>query len=324
VSRTASPRRPSATIRAWHGAAAAVLTAGDCQAVVLPSLGMLVASFTHRGEELVALPGGLSAYRAGHTTGIPLLYPWANRLAQDRYREAGLEVDLRGLDLHTDDNGLPIHGLMLARPEWEVDRLGSGPRSARLAARFDFGAHADLMAAFPFPHEIVVDVTLAASGLRIVTTVRPNGPVSVPIAFGWHPYLQLPGSPRDEWQLAFPAAAHAALDGRGIPTGRARPVPAETAPLEGRDLDDLFALSQDRIISLANDERRLTITYDDGYPYAQVFSPSSAPFCAIEPMTAPTNALVSGDHPTVRPDETFSAAFTIAVSVPSRRKQPTA
>ena len=51
-----------------------------------------------------------------------------------------LEVDLHGLDLHTDDNGLPIHGLMLARPEWEVTRLGAGPRSARLAARFDFGA----------------------------------------------------------------------------------------------------------------------------------------------------------------------------------------
>ncbi len=98
------------------------------------------------------------------------------------------------------------------------------------------------MAAFPFPHELAVDVTLAASGLRIVTTVRPNGPVSVPVAFGWHPYLQLPGSPRDEWELALPAAAHAALDGRGIPTGRARPVPAETATLAGRDLDDLFAL----------------------------------------------------------------------------------
>lgn len=285
---------------------------------------MLVASFTHRGDELVALPGGLSAYREGHTTGIPLLYPWANRLARDRYREGNLEVDLRGLDLHTDDNGLPIHGLMLARPEWEVTRLGSGPRSARLAARFDFGVHEDLMAAFPFPHELAVDVTLAASGLRVVTTVRPNGPVSVPVAFGWHPYLQLPGARRDRWELALPACAHAALDGRGIPTGRARPVPADTAALEGRDLDDLFALGQDRIITLATDDRRLTITYDDGYPYAQVYAPAGEPFCAIEPMTAPTNALVSGDHPAVRPGETFSAAFTLAVSVPARRKQPAA
>jgi aldose 1-epimerase len=320
MSKPISTKRPTAAVRTWHGAAGVVLTAGDCEAVVLPSLGMLVASFTHRGDELVALPGGLAAYKDGHTTGIPLLYPWANRLARDRYKVENLEVDLRGLNLHTDDNGLPIHGLMLARPEWEVTRLGAGPRSARLAARFDFGAHEDLMAAFPFPHEVAVDVTLAATGLRIVTTVRPNGPVSVPVAFGWHPYLRLPGGPRDSWDLALPAAAHAALDGRGIPTGRARPMEAERAPLAGRDLDDLFALGPDRIIKLASADRRLTITYDDGYPYAQVYSPAGAAFCAIEPMTAPTNSLVTGDHPSVRPGETFSAAFTLAVSVPGRKK----
>ena len=128
---------------------------------------MLIASFTHRGRELVALPGGLVAYRAGHTTGIPLLYPWANRLARDRYRVGDVNVDLRALDLHTDDNGLPIHGTMLARPEWEVTRLGSGPRSARLAARFDFGAYEDLLASFPFPHELAIDVTLAFNHLQM-------------------------------------------------------------------------------------------------------------------------------------------------------------
>jgi galactose mutarotase-like enzyme len=330
-----------ASVRTWKGAAAAVLRAGDCEVVVLPSVGMLVASFTHRGAELVALPGGLSAYRAGHTTGIPLLYPWANRLSRHRYREGDVTVDLRHVALHTDDNGLPIHGTMLARPEWEVTRLGAGPRSARLAARFEWSEHEDLMAAFPFPHELSVDVTLAAAGVRIVTTVRPSGPQSVPVAFGWHPYLQLPGSSRDAWELSLPACAHAALDGRGIPTGRARPVEASTEALAGRDLDELFALGPDRVITLANDGRRsapgdrssgdrapenfegrrLTLTYDDGYPYAQVFSPAGGSFCAVEPMTAPTNALVSGDHPSVRPGETYSAAFTVAVSVPSRRRQ---
>ncbi|MGZ4803733.1 MAG: hypothetical protein ACXV9P_14095, partial [Acidimicrobiia bacterium] len=72
MTRSESSKRPAAAIRSWHGAAAAVLNAGDCEAVVLPSLGMLVPSFTHRGDELVALPGGLGASRAGHTTGIPL------------------------------------------------------------------------------------------------------------------------------------------------------------------------------------------------------------------------------------------------------------
>jgi aldose 1-epimerase len=307
-----------AAIRTWKGAAAAVLRAGECEAVVLPSLGMLVASFTHRGDELVAMRNSLAAYREGHTTAIPLLYPWANRLSRRSYEADGERVSLRGLALHTDDNGLPIHGLMLARPEWDVTRLGATARSARVAARFDFGAHEDLLAAFPFPHELIVDVTLSRTALRIVTSVRPTGMVRVPVAFGWHPYLRLPGVPRDRWELTLPARAHARLDSRGIPTGRARPVEAETALLAGRSLDELYALGPDRVLALATPERRLTLTYDDGYPYAQVFSPAGASFCAIEPMTAPTNSLVSGDHPSVLPGATFSAGVTIAVDATTR------
>jgi galactose mutarotase-like enzyme len=309
----------SAAIRTWKGAAAAVLRAGECEAVVLPSVGMLVASFTHRGDDLVAMPNTLAAYRKSHTTAVPLLHPWANRLSKRSYEAEGVKVSLRGADLHTDDRGLPIHGLMLARPEWEVTRLGGGERIAGVAARFDFGRHEDLLAAFPFPHELVVEVALSSRTLRIATSIRPTAHLSVPIAFGWHPYLRLPRAPRDSWELTLPARAHARLDRRGIPTGRARPVPAETAPLAGRSLDELYALGTDRTISLATADRRLTLTYDDGYPYAQVFSPEGSSFCAIEPMTAPTNALVTGDHPSVRPGATFRAAVTLEVGAKPRR-----
>jgi galactose mutarotase-like enzyme len=290
-----------------------VLQAGELEAVVLPSLGMLVASIRARGDELVALPGGLAAWRAGHTTGIPLLYPWANRLARRRYEVGSVNVDLRRLDLHTDGNGLPIHGTMLARPEWEVTQLGANRTSARVTARFDFGAHDDLLASFPFPHELTVAVRLSASRLRVETAVRPTGRTPVPVAFGWHPYFQLPDRPRDEWDLQLPARAHARLDKRGIPTGRATPEPAVRAPLAGRVLDDLYALGTDRTLALVAGKRRLRVTFDDHYPYAQVYAPAGKRFCAIEPMTAPTNALVTGAHPTVRPGARFVAAFSIAV-----------
>jgi galactose mutarotase-like enzyme len=290
-----------------------VLHAGDAGAVVLPSLGMLIASFTYRGRELVARPADLRGWRGGHTTGIPLLHPWANRLARRRYRAAGVDVDLRDVPLHTDGNGLPIHGTMIARPGWDVTRLGAGARTAHVEGRFAFGAHPDLLASFPFPHELTVAVSLGPTRLRVVTTVRPAGRRRVPVTFGWHPYLQLPGTPRDEWELGLPDRAHARLDGRGIPTGRARPEPAERAPLRGRDLDDLYALGPDRRLTLGAPGLRLQLTFDERYPYAQVYAPAGKPFCALEPMTAPTNALVTGDHPVVRPGASFAAGFTIAV-----------
>lgn len=305
---------PTARVVAWRGAAGVQLRAGDCEVVVLPELGLLVGSIRWRGHELVALPGGLRAYRAGHTTGIPLLHPWANRLASRRYRAAGVDVDLRGVPLHADGTGLPIHGTMTAQPDWRVTRLGAGARSARCIASFAFAEHPELLASFPFPHELDVAVTVTSARVRVMTTVRATGSVGVPISFGFHPYLRLPGAPRRAWTLGLPACAHARLDRRGIPTGRARPQPAAIATLGDRSFDDLFALGPDRVVSLSGGGLAVTLTFDAGFPYAQVYAPVDAAFCCIEPMTAPTNALVTGDHPTVRPGAAFSATFALSMS----------
>ena len=56
--------------------------------------------------------------------GIPLLYPWANRLARTRFSVAGGEVDLDDarLPLPPDPKGCPMHGLLAAAEGWRVDR----------------------------------------------------------------------------------------------------------------------------------------------------------------------------------------------------------
>jgi len=80
-------------VGALDGVPAVQLAAGELEASFLPRLGLLGASLRHRGEELLALPGGIAGYRGGHVTGLPLLAPWANRLPAWRYRAAGAEVN---------------------------------------------------------------------------------------------------------------------------------------------------------------------------------------------------------------------------------------
>ena len=92
------------------GEPAVTLAAGELEATFLPGLGLLGTALRHRGEDLLALPGEVAGYQDRHVTGLPLLAPWANRLPAWRYRAAGVEVDLEGLDLPTDPGGLPIHG----------------------------------------------------------------------------------------------------------------------------------------------------------------------------------------------------------------------
>jgi aldose 1-epimerase len=303
----------SVRVHSWRGEAAVTLAAGDLAATFLPDLGMLGTSLRHRGQELLALPGGLAGYKDGRVTGLPLLAPWANRLAGWHYRVDGVAVALEGLPLSTDGNGLPIHGTMTARRGWQLDRLQGDADPARLRVRFDYGAWPELLASFPFPHDLTVEATVDGEALAVVTTLRPTGDRRVPVSFGWHPYLRLPGAPRRAWWLRLPERTHLLLDELGLPDGASKAEPAEDAAIGDRAFDDLYALDADRRLAVAAGDRLLTVELEQGYAYAQVFAPPGQQFVCLEPMTAPVNALGSGRCPLVVPGESFSARFSVAV-----------
>jgi galactose mutarotase-like enzyme len=291
--------------------AAVTLAAEDTEATFLPEMGMLGVSLLHQGREFLSLHGGIGTFAAGHTTGLPLLHPWANRLAGPSYAVDGTDVDLAGLGLPDDGQGHPIHGTMLGPREWTVAWTDAGPAAASLRARFDYGSHPELLRAFPFPHDLVVEATVDGA-LSLTTTVRPTGDVAVPISFGYHPYFSMPGASRADVCLSLPARQHAVLDAGGLPSGGSELEAAEALPIGDRTFDDLYALGDTATIELDDGHDRLVITYDRGYPYAQVFVPPGEPYLAIEPMTALTDALSTGRCPVVRPGETFSARFTIS------------
>ena len=307
---------PSVRFGTVDGEPAVTLAAGELEASFLPGLGLLGTSLRHRGEELLALPGGVEGYRDRHVTGLPLLAPWANRLPGWRYRAAGVEVDLEGLDLATDPAGLPIHGTLTARPGWRLERLAAEPDRAVLAAGFDYGAWPELLAAFPFPHRLTVTAALQGASLAVTTTLAATGQRPVPVAFGWHPYLRLPGAPRAAWRLLLPRRTHLELDDSGLPTGKSADEPAEADPVGERTYDDLYALEDDpggRRLGLEAAGRRLVVGYGDGYDHAQVFAPPGVEFVCLEPMTGPTAALAAGSTPLVAPGDTFAARFTVTV-----------
>jgi aldose 1-epimerase len=277
------------------------LRADGYEAVFLPELGMLGASIRYRGSELLSLHGGVAAFRGGHTTGLALLAPWANRVSRRRFRAAGTDVDLRRVPLHTDGNGLPIHGTMVGPFSWNVVRLDPD----RLVARYEYDDRA-----FPFPHELQIDARVGERGLRVVTSLRPTRRRRVPVSFGWHPYFRSSASSI----LGLPGCHHVELDRRAIPTGRSTRERARDVRLGDRAFDDLYALGRNRTFVLHRNRTDLQVRFGSGYPYAQIFAPPGRPFVAIEPMTAPIDGLVTGNCPVVRPGERFSAAFTVAAA----------
>ncbi len=294
-------------------------TAGSIEVAFVPDAGMVGCSLRHRGEELLGQRGGLATYVAKRSTmGIPLLHPWANRLGAMRFEVAGREVNLGtgAARPSLDPSGLPIHGLLAAAKGWRLERHESDGDTAVLAAGFDFAADQARIAAFPFPQEIGFEAALAGNALEVTTTIRATGDVAAPIAFGYHPYFRLPGVARSDWVVEIPVRERLRLDETMLPTGELQPVDVETGPLGSRTFDDAYlAPPGPAPFALSGGGRRIDVSFDSGYPYAQVYAPSDDDVIAFEPMTAPTNALVTGGPalPLVEPGETFEATFTIAI-----------
>jgi aldose 1-epimerase len=280
--------------------------------------GMVGCSLRHHGEELLGIGGGLPAYlEDGAVFGIPLLYPWANRLGGWSYEVAGraVELDPSSPFLHGEEHCLPIHGALAATSAWEVTGSGTDEQGAWMVSELDFGAHPELLAVFPFPHRLELAIRVGREALGIATGVIADRGSPVPLSFGFHPYLALPGVARERWQVTVPAREELELDGRQLPTGASRLRPAAHFVLGERTFDDLFAVPVSPArFSVAGGGRRVTVELRSGYPYAQIFAPADQPVICFEPMTAPIDALRSHDGlRVVAPGATARTVFTLAI-----------
>ena len=243
--------------------------------------------------------------------GVPLLHPWANRLAEWDYEALGRRVDLRPLEgrvVKADGGtGLPMHGVLPA--PWDTVEA----TRTRLVAERRPVEDAGFRAAFPFPHRIRLEAELSPSTLRIATTLEAlDG--EVPVAFGFHPYVTLPDVARADYAIELPAMRRLALDARKVPTGEVSDAPAFAGALGDRDLDDGFDGVRDgATFAVAGGGRRFAVHLESGYPCAQVFAPPGKDLICFEPMTAPGNALRTGAFPVAAPGRPYAAAFSIAV-----------
>jgi aldose 1-epimerase len=287
---------------------------GELEATFAPELAMVGCSLRHHDQELLVMrKGGLDDYAEGSTMGIPLLYPWANRLTAGTHQVAGGDVvaDASSPSQRPDDKGTPIHGVIPRELPFEV-RTATG---AELIAELQSERSPALSACFPFAHTVTVEALLTDSALRIETTVRATGDTSVPVSFGYHPYLHLPGVPRDDWEIDAPVRTHIVTDELSLPTGELEQAPIPAGPLAGRTYDDGYAdIPEGAVFTLSGGDLRLTVEWLEGYSFAQVWAPLDPQVVCYEPMTAPTNALATGDGLQIlKPGESHRAAFAISV-----------
>jgi aldose 1-epimerase len=104
------------------------------------------------------------------------------------------------------------------------------------------------------------------------------------------------------------------LDEHSAQTAKIDPVEyPDPLVLGDRGFDDGYAgVADGTVFAVAGGGRRIEVEFVRGYPYAQVFAPPAEEVVCFEPMTAPTNALASGQGlRTLAPGETFESVFTV-------------
>jgi galactose mutarotase-like enzyme len=299
------------------GRAAAVrthtLAAGDLLAVFRPEQGMVCTSLKHRGEEILRRVDEMDeALATGMSIGIPLNYPWANRLRGTHYEFGGEQVELDPGSpwLMKDWNDIIIHGVPWPKLDWQV--LEASDRRIRSRLRWN---SAELLRVFPFEHDVEMTATLDGLGLTVETAVLATAGARVPVSFGFHPYIGIPGLRRTQWELSLPAMEGIVLDERLLPVGERTALPPYDDRLADLDFDHGFAFTTPHpTMSIAGNGRRVSVDFLENFPYAHIYAPPSHDYISLEPITAPANALVSHDAlPVVEPGGRFAATFRLRV-----------
>jgi aldose 1-epimerase len=156
--------------------------------------------------------------------------------------------------------------------------------------------------------------SLDDGGLSVLTTIRNESAEPAPVAAGFHPYIRTGTPTIDDSVLSIPAATRIVTGDQQIPIGVEDVAGTPYDFREPRRLGDLeidhtygdLARDADGLARLrfADPEgaRAVVVWVDTAYPYLEVFTGDALPDpdrrrrgLGVEPMTAPPNALATGE-----------------------------
>ncbi len=291
------------------------LQCGQSQALLQPETGTVL-SFRAKDREWLWCEDPDNYSKSRSLGGIPLLFPWANRLQSFHVlTEAGLHEIPQNLRdaIWTDGYGLPLHGTMLKR-SWQAVY-------EKDQATLQFEPTERDLRIFPIEHRLQLSVRLRESALEVGLLIE-NGARPLPLAAGFHPYFRLDAlcNSTDELRLAMPLASHMETDRHLLPTGKLTDAeefwPEMADGRRWRELDDGFLLKEEseHLLAVRGARGSLRLRWGRDFPVTVLFAPHPE-FICIEPMTAPTNAWMRPVLPLrwLAPHERCELSFAIEV-----------
>ena len=261
---------------------------------ICPSVGNIAYDLRVNGKPILKSPPSLGEWKQKPSqNGIPFLGPWANRLDGDAYWANGKRYLLNPdvVEIRRDPNGLPIHGLLLFTSAWQVMGLAADEHGAQVTSRLEYWKHPEWMAQFPFAHTVTMTHRLYGGVLEVRTAIENHSADPMPLVIGFHPWYQIPETPRDRWKVHLPVREHFVLSPKLTPTGESKPIDfPDPTPLSGRQFDDVFGgVDSSAEFALEADGRKVSVRFGPKFPLAIVYAPNTPEVVCFEPMTGLTN-----------------------------------
>src|SRR5262245_20573277 len=248
--------------------------------------------------------------------GEPLHAPFANRLDEPSLCANGKQYNF-DLELGNVRGPIPIHGYLTGAKDWQVVEVKADANAAWVTSKLDFYRNPQYMQQFPFAHTLTMTYRLENGALEVRTRIDNLSNEPMPVAIGFHPYLQLTDSPREDWTLSVGAKTHWRLAQNKVPTGETEPIEKflptpKAVALKDVDPDDVFSdLERDAqgrsVTSFKGKSQQIEIALGPNYTATVLYSPTpanargggagrggAAPnpnFLAIEPMAGITDSM---------------------------------
>jgi aldose 1-epimerase len=238
--------------------------------------------------------------------GIPVLFPFPNRIRAGRFNWEGRTFQLPCID-STRKNA--IHGFACRVP-WRVIDQGVSQDDAWVTGEYhaakdfshlkDFGS---LESCWPADHRVRLTHRLGKNRLRIEIHVDNPDNKSLPFGLGFHPYFRA-DCVGDGCLMQVPAEAIWELQ-ESLPTGKRGPAQGRLdlrsgKPIAGLKLDDVLTglptvatdgLAPRGSLRSSTSDRSLTIRTSTDFREIVVFTPPHGQAVCIEPYTCTTDAV---------------------------------
>lgn len=233
-------------------------------------------------------------------SGIPILFPFPNRVRGGRFTWEGTDYELPESLVGYEGSGNAIHGFCLDRP-WRVTEQ----TESRVRAEFQTSVDApERLPLWPADSKIEVTYALSDNCLRADFVVTNPDTKPLPWGLGTHAYFRIPaGSDSSASQCTVHAPTSKCWElEQCLPTGRVVDAPtsavlSEGPPFDGLSLDDVYTNveANDGVVTCSILDKaaglRIEQRSDDTFREIVAFTPPWTSAVCLEPYTCTTDAI---------------------------------